>query len=156
MNKIGIKVAGNIYYSAWFDAHKYAAIITIPPAGGTKEQTAGTYARKLAENGFVTIAIDASYQGESGGEPRYKEDPIARVEDIRGAIDHLTTLPYVDENRIGVLGICAGGGYAVSAAMTERRIKAAAKTVRVEETQRSQALRKLQNNVPLKRVARRP
>jgi fermentation-respiration switch protein FrsA (DUF1100 family) len=131
-NKIGIIVVGNIHYPIGFDKKKtYAAIITVPPASGAKEQTAGLYAKKLAERGFVTLAVDASYQGESGGEPRYKEDPIARVEDIRGAVDYLTTLPYIGENRIGVLGVCAGGGYAVSAAMTERRIKAVATSVPV-------------------------
>ncbi len=131
-NMIGINVVGNVYFPVDFDEKKtYAAVITVPPAGGAKEQTAGLYAGKLAENGFITISIDASYQGESGGEPRYKEDPIARVEDIRSAVDYLITLPYVDENRIGVLGICAGGGYAVSAAMTERRIKAVATSVPV-------------------------
>jgi len=131
-NNIGITVAGNLHYPAAFDSSKkYAAIITVPPAGGAKEQTAGLYASKLSEEGFLAIAIDASYQGESGGEPRYKEDPIARVEDVRGAVDFLVTLPFVDEDRIGVLGICAGGGYAVSAAMTERRIKAVGTAVPV-------------------------
>lgn len=124
-NHLGITIVGNIYLPAGFDKAKtYAAIITLPPAGGAKEQTAGLYARKMAENGFVTIAIDASFQGESGGKPRLQENPIARVEDVRGTVDYLVTLPYVDAKRIGVLGICAGGGYAVSAAMTERRISA--------------------------------
>ena len=132
INKIGIKVIGNIYFPNGFDTSKiYAATITVPPASGAKEQTAGLYAMKMAEKGFIAIAIDASYQGESGGEPRFKENPIARVEDIRGTVDYLTTLPFVDENRIGVLGICAGGGYAVSAAMTEKRIKAVATVVPV-------------------------
>ena len=72
----------------------------------------------------MTIAFDASFQGESGGEPRFVEDPAVRVEDIRCAVDYLMTQNFVDENRIGVLGVCAGGAYAVPAAMTDRRIKA--------------------------------
>jgi fermentation-respiration switch protein FrsA (DUF1100 family) len=100
------------------------AIVCVHPGSSCKDQTAGIYAEKLAELGYVTIVFDASYQGESEGEPRYAEYPAARVEDIRCAVDYLTTLDYIDENRIGVLGVCAGGGYAVNAAMTERRIKA--------------------------------
>ncbi|KZE72499.1 alpha/beta hydrolase [Paenibacillus jamilae] len=103
---------------------KNPTIICVHPGSSCKDQTAGIYARELADLGYVTIVFDASYQGESEGEPRYAEYPAARVEDIRSAVDYLTTLDFVDENRIGVLGICAGGGYAVNAAMTERRIKA--------------------------------
>lgn len=132
-NHIGIMLAGNLYYPKGFARAKtYAAIITIGPASGVKEQTAGVYARRLAEKGFVTIAFDPSFQGESGGAPRHQENPIARVEDVRGAVDFLISLPYVDDKRIGVLGICAGGGYAVSAAMTERRIKAVGVSVPVD------------------------
>lgn len=100
------------------------AIVCVHPGSSCKDQTAGIYAEKLAELGYVTLAFDASYQGESEGEPRYIEEPAARVEDIRCAVDYLTTLDFVDEDRIGVLGVCAGGGYAVNAAMTEHRIKA--------------------------------
>lgn len=123
-------IAAHIHLPADFNPeHRYSAIVCVHPGSSVKEQTAGLYAAKLAGNGFVAIAYDASYQGESGGEPRYLEDPATRVEDIRCAVDYLTTLTYIDLNRIGVLGICAGGGYAANAALTERRIKAVATVV---------------------------
>lgn len=119
------KIAGNLYMPKNYQpGKKYPAIITVHPGGGVKEQTSGLYAMKLAEKGFITLAFDASHQGE--GEPRYIEIPTERVEDIRSAVDYLTTLPQVDSDRIGVLGICAGGGYSVSASQTEHRIKAVA------------------------------
>jgi len=120
----GWKVSGLLNIPAGAEGGKAPAIVCIHPGSSCKDQTAGIYARKLAEKGFVTLAFDASYQGESEGEPRYSEIAAARVEDIRCAVDYLTTLDFVDESRIGVLGVCAGGGYAVNAAMTERRIKA--------------------------------
>lgn len=120
----GLKVAAILNIPEGVEAKKNPAIVCVHPGSSCKEQTAGIYAEKLANLGYVTIVFDASYQGESEGEPRYIEDPSARVEDIRSAVDYLTTLDFVDEDRIGVLGVCAGGGYAVNAAMTEKRIKA--------------------------------
>lgn len=118
-------VAADLYHPAGFDAQKqYPAILCAHPISSCKEQTAAIYAEKLAALGYVVLAFDASHQGASSGEPRYLEDPASRVEDFRCAVDYLVTLGYVDEARIGVLGICGGGGYAVNAAMTERRIKA--------------------------------
>lgn len=120
-----ITMAGNLFLPDGFnETKKYAAIICVHPGGGVKEQTSGLYAKKLAERGFVTLAFDASHQGDSGGEPRFLEDPAARVEDIRSGVDYLTALTFVDRDRVGALGICAGGGYTINSAMTERRIRA--------------------------------
>lgn len=119
------EVAANLHLPAGFDEAKiWPAIVVAHPISSCKEQTAAIYAAKLAELGYVCLAFDASTQGASGGPGRYLEDPATRVEDFRCAADYLVTLPYVDASRIGVLGICGGGGYAVNAAMTERRFKA--------------------------------
>ncbi|ANH83176.1 alpha/beta hydrolase [Niabella ginsenosidivorans] len=119
-------VAGILQFPKDFDETKrYPAIVCAHPISSCKEQTAGNiYGKALAEAGFVTLAFDASNQGESGGEVRFLEDPATRVEDFRCAADFLTTLDYIDEEKIGVLGVCGGGGYAANAAMTERRFKA--------------------------------
>ena len=121
-------IAATIQFPPGFDeSRKYPAIVSVHPFGSCKEQTSGNvYGKALAGQGFVVIAYDASFQGESGGEPRWIEDPTQRVEDISRVIDHAVTLPYVDENRIGVIGICGGGGYAINATLTEKRIKAVA------------------------------
>jgi hypothetical protein len=105
---------------------KYPALAVAHPFGGVKEQTSGNYARKMAEKGYVTLAFDASHQGESGGYPRDTENPSERLEDIRCAVDHLTTLPIVDVERIGLLGVCAGGSYVLGVGPTEMRPKAIA------------------------------
>lgn len=121
------KIAANLYLPKDYQqSQKYPALIVVHPGGGVKEQTSGLYAMKLAQKGFVTIAFDATHQGASEGEPRYIEIPTERVEDIKSAVDYLTTLSQVDINKIGVVGICAGGGYSISATQTEHRIKAIA------------------------------
>ncbi|PBQ27729.1 alpha/beta hydrolase [Shewanella algae] len=109
-----------------FDAAKrYPTMVSVHPFGSCKEQTSSAvYGKALAALGYVVIAFDASFQGESGGMPRYVEDPTQRVEDISRVIDYAVTLPYVDENRIGGLGICGGGGYILNSALTEKRLKA--------------------------------
>lgn len=122
-----IKIVGEMYRPDNFDKNKkYPAIIVVHPAGGVKEQVAGLYAKNLAGQGFIALAYDAAYQGESGGTPHFLESPASRVEDVRSSVDYLTTLAFVDRDNIGVLGICAGGGYAFNAAETEMRIKAVA------------------------------
>ena len=122
-----ITIVANLYLPNSLDtSKKYSAIIIGHPAGGVKEQTAGLYAKKLAEQGFITLAFDASYQGESGGEPKYLEDPAVRVEDFRAAADYLSIHTSVDANKIGVLAICGGGGFAIKAAQTDHRLKAVA------------------------------
>ena len=122
-----ITLVGNLFLPREFDAsRRYPAILCVHPAGSVKEQSAGLYAHLLAQQGFVTLAFDAAYAGESGGKPFLSEAPYERVEDIRYAVDYLVTLPFVDEERIGALGLCAGGGYVIATAPTERRIRALA------------------------------
>lgn len=122
-----IILVGNMFLPKDFDAtRRYPSILSVHPAGSVKEQSAGLYAHRLAERGFVTLAFDAAYAGESGGTPHYSEAPYERVEDIRYAIDYLVTLPFIDEHRIGALGICAGGGYVIATAPTDRRIRSVA------------------------------
>ncbi|TXZ07918.1 alpha/beta hydrolase [Vibrio mimicus] len=107
------------------ESKRYPTMISVHPFGSCKEQTSSAvYGKALAELGYVVIAFDASFQGESGGFPRYVEDLSQRVEDISRVIDYAVTLPYVDENRIGGLGICGGGGYIINSALTEKRLKA--------------------------------
>ena len=114
-----IDMAGHLYLPSGFDERaKHPAVVSIHPGGGVKEQTAGVYARRLAEQGFVALAFDASHQGASGGMPRFLDDPMKRVGDIYSAVDYLTSLRYVDAGRIGALGICAGSGAAVKAVGT--------------------------------------
>jgi fermentation-respiration switch protein FrsA (DUF1100 family) len=123
----GIEIAANVYTPANYDASKkYAAVAVAHPNGGIKEQTAGLYAQRLAEAGYITIAADAAYQGASGGEPRHTDKPASRIEDIRGMADFITQYAGVDANRLGVLGICGGGGYTLKAAQSDKRFKAVA------------------------------
>lgn len=125
LNGYGTTISAVINVPADFDASTtYPAIVVSHPGGGVKEQTAGLYAGKLAADGFVTVAYDASFQGASTGEPRQLENPHIRTEDVSAVIDYLTTLDYVDNDRIGAMGICAGAGYTANAAINDPRIKA--------------------------------
>lgn len=124
-NGPGTTLSAYINFPSSFDEKKkYPAIVVSHPGGGVKEQTAGNYARMLGDQGFVTIAYDASYQGESTGEPRQLENPYVRTEDVSAVVDYLASLPYVDAGKIGGMGICAGAGYTANAAINDRRIKA--------------------------------
>lgn len=122
-----IDVVANVYTPADYDPSKsYPAIVVAHPNGGVKEQVAGLYAQNLAEQGYITIAFDAAYQGGSGGAPRYTDKPQNRIEDIRAAADFISTYPGVDTDRLGLLGICGGGGYSIKAAQTDKRFKSIA------------------------------
>lgn len=126
-NRFLIDMVGDLYFPANYSpAKKYAAIIVGHPFGGVKKQTSGLHARKLAEIGYVTLAFDASYYGESGGYPRRMESPEVRVDDFSAAVDFLTNHPAVEADKIGVIGICGGGCYSVSATQIDHRIKALA------------------------------
>lgn len=128
-NKYGITIAAHIYLSKNMDkSKKYPAIIVGTPYGGVKEQGAGIYAQTMAERGFVAIAFDESFNGESSGEPRHISSPDIFVEDFSAGVDFLGTRPFVDRNKIGVIGICGSGGFALTATQVDHRIKAVATT----------------------------
>lgn len=122
-----IDIAANVYTPPNYDASKkYPAVVVAHPNGGVKEQTAGLYAQRLAEQGYITITADAAYQGASGGQPRNVDKPSSRIEDVHGMADYISQYAGVDDDRLGVLGICGGGGYSLAAAQTDKRFKAVA------------------------------
>lgn len=126
-NRFGIDIAADMYKPKDFDkSRKYAALIVGTPYGGVKEQGAGIYAQAMAERGFVAIAFDESCNGESGGAPRSISSLEVFVEDFSAGVDFMGTRPFIDKNRIGVIGICGSGGFSLSAAQVDRRIKAVA------------------------------
>lgn len=123
----GLDIAANVYTPANYDAAKaYPAVVVAHPNGGVKEQVAGLYAQRLAELGYITIAADAAYQGASGGQPRNVDKPSYRIEDIHGMADFITRFAGVDGKRLGLLGLCGGGGYSLAAAGSDKRFKAIA------------------------------
>ena len=122
-NRYGITLAADLYKQKNVQGH-LAAIAVSGPYGATKEQVSGRYAQTLAERGFLTIAFDPSYYGGSGGTPRYLTSPEISTEDFSAAVDYLTSREDVDLERIGILGICGWGGFALNAAANDPRIKA--------------------------------
>lgn len=122
-NRYGITLAADMY-TPKNATGKLAAIAVAGPFGAVKEQAAGLYAQELAERGFLTIAFDPSYIGESGGQPRYVASPDINTEDFCAAVDYLSVQDNVDADRIGILGICGWGGMALNAAAIDTRIKA--------------------------------
>lgn len=123
----GIDIKANVYTPANYNAlQKYPAIVIAHPNGGIKEQTAGLYAQRLAELGYVTITADAAYQGGSGGTPRYVDKPANRIEDIYAMGDFISQYAGVDNTEIGLLGICGGGGYSLKAGQSDKLFRAIA------------------------------
>ncbi len=123
----GLDVVANVYTPVDYDpVRKYPTLVLAHPNGGVKEQTTGLYAQRLAERGFITITADAAYQGGSGGAPRSTDKPQFRIEDIHGMADFISSFPGVDTTRLGLFGICGGGGYSLAAAKSDKRFKAVA------------------------------
>ncbi|MCP4412661.1 MAG: alpha/beta hydrolase [Gammaproteobacteria bacterium] len=121
----GLKVVGNLYLPGDYkQGQKYPAIVVVGPKGSVKEQTAGIYAKKLSEAGFITLVIDHRTYGESEGEPRHYENPYMKVEDVKNATSYIGSLVDVDTDRIGMLGVCNGGGFGAAAAIYDGRVKA--------------------------------
>ena len=128
-NRFGITLVGDLYVPKNRGNRKLAAIAISGPFGAVKEQSSGLYAQMLAERGFVTLAFDPSYTGESGGQPRNTASPDINTEDFSAAVDYLGLLPEVDRERIGILGVCGWGGFALNAAVADTRVKAVATSV---------------------------
>jgi uncharacterized protein len=122
-----ITITANVYTPPNYDAaQKYPAVVIAHPNGGVKEQVAGLYAQHLGEQGYITITADAAYQGASGDTPRYVNKPANRIEDIYGMADFISGYKGVDAAKLGLLGICGGGGYSLKAAQADKRFKAIA------------------------------
>lgn len=124
-NRFGIELTGDMYLpDNLADGEKRAAIAVCGPFGAVKEQASGYWANRLASEGYITLAFDPSFTGESGGEPRYVSSPDINTEDFSAAVDYLVSRPDVDKERIGIVGICGWGGISLNAAAIDTRIKA--------------------------------
>ncbi len=123
-NRFGIEIVGDLYIPQNIENKRIPAIAVSGPFGAVKEQVSGLYAQTLAERGFITLAFDPSFTGESGGDVRDVASPDINTEDFSAAVDYLTTLPEVDKDKIGIIGICGFGGFGLNAAAQDTRIKA--------------------------------
>ncbi len=123
-NRYGITLAADVYKPKGMPEGKLAAIAVCGPFGAVKEQASGLYAQTMAERGFLTMAFDPSFTGESGGQPRYMASPDINTEDFQAAVDYLSCREDVDAEKIGIIGICGWGGMALNAAALDTRIKA--------------------------------
>lgn len=123
-NRYGIALAADLYMPKNRGDRGLAALVVDGPFGAVKEQAAGYYAQSMAERGFVTLAFDRSYTGESGGYPRNLASPEINTDDVSAAVDYIGLLPEVDQQRIGTVGICGGAGMSLNAAAVDKRIKA--------------------------------
>lgn len=129
-NRLGINLVADLYVPKNLDrSRRHPALVVGTPFGAVKEQASGLYAQTMAERGFITIAHDASYNGESGGQPHFIASPEAFVEDFSAAVDFLGVHSLVDRNRIGVIGVCGSGSFVLSAAQIDPRMKAIATVV---------------------------
>ena len=133
-NRYGITLVGDLYVPKNIGNKKLSAIAVSGPFGAVKEQSSGLYAQTMAERGFVTIAFDGSYTGESSGTPRNVPSPEINTEDFSAAVDYLGSLDFVDREKIGILGICGWGGFALNAAISDTRIKAVATSTMYDMT----------------------
>ena len=133
-NRYGITLVGDLYLPKNRSGGKLPAIAISGPFGAVKEQSSGLYAQTLAGRGFVTLAFDPSYTGESGGQPRNTASPDINTEDFSAAVDFLGLLPEVNRDRIGILGVCGWGGFALNAALADPRIKAVATSTMYDRT----------------------
>lgn len=121
----GTKVVGNLHIPKNYKkGQKLPVVVVIGPKGAVKEQTQGIYANKLSDNGFITLVIDHRTYGESGGEPRHYENPYMKIEDGKTAVSYVASLDAVDKNKIGILGVCNGGGFGLAVAIYDQRVKA--------------------------------
>jgi uncharacterized protein len=127
-NRYGISISADLYLPKTRGSEPLAALAIGGPFGAVKEQSSGLYAQTMAERGFITLAFDPSYTGESGGEPRNVASPDINTEDFSAAVDYLGLQPSVDRNRIGIIGICGFGGMALNATAIDKRVKAVATT----------------------------